>query len=72
MQCDEHFFFKKDVLEKNKAFNANIGDPNLQRKTQTSTKYSVGKAPDEHRKTPRNNYHRVYFEVLDVLKSAKF
>ena len=62
-------FLYESVLEKKKAFNRNIGDSILKRKTKAPAMYSIGKAPDEHPTTPRDNYRRVYFEALDLLKS---
>ena len=59
--------FNKSVLEKMKAFNGNIGDLILKRKTQAPTRYSVGKTLDEHPITPRDNYSKVESLLLDSL-----
>ena len=59
--------FNKSVLEKMKAFNGNIGDLILKRKTQAPTRYSVGKTLDEHPITPTDNYSKVESLLLDSL-----
>ena len=57
---------KEESIEENVK---NIRNPILKRKTNARAIYSMGKAPDEHLTTPRDNYRRVYFETLDLLKS---
>ena len=59
--------FNKSVLEKMKAFNGNIGDLILKRKTQAPTRYSVGKTLDEHPITPTDNYSKVESLLLGSL-----
>ena len=47
--------FCDSVLKKKKAFNGNIGGPNLKLKTQASSRFAIGRAPDEHPTIPRDN-----------------
>ena len=51
--CSDTFY--GSVLEKKKAFNGNIGDPFLKRKTHAPARYYRGKGPDEHPTTPKDN-----------------
>ena len=37
--------------------------------TQLTSRYSVGKAPDYRPTAPRDNYRRIYFKALNLLKS---
>ena len=69
MRTDENFaLFWRKVSQM--ASNLEVSDPVLPRKRKTPRRFEIGGAPPEFCAEPKDHYHCIYFEGLDLLVQA--